>query len=101
MTAEEKICPVMSRPMEVLEKCETLDCPECRHGGVFKGEYAPFIPCQKERCMAWIGEQKPVELPKVLEGEMPYYSDPPIRSNYCKLIEGCGYRSFSLFGGYN
>jgi hypothetical protein len=44
----------MSRPQEVLEDCEDPNCVDCKHGyGVFKGEYANLVPCQRNRCMAW------------------------------------------------
>ena len=47
MTNEDKICPVMSRPVQVRQE---------------KGETAYYdfinrlieVPCQRERCMAWV-----------------------------------------------
>ncbi len=39
MEEDEKICPFMSRPAD-------------------KTSTAAFIPCQKERCMAWVPEYR-------------------------------------------
>ena len=71
MTAEELICPIMSRPMQVLEDCDDPECKLCNHMGVFKGKYEGFIPCQREKCMAYVTIRRPFN---------------PKKFEYCELI---------------
>ena len=101
---EERICPVMSRPSKSLE--DILECIDAfdefkvekivKDKSIQRVYEAMYVPCQRERCMAWYGG---CDLAQYLDMEavdptcQAHGKDCPERPGsqcfgYCRLIEG-------------
>jgi hypothetical protein len=74
MSEKEKICPVMSMPTSRIRR-GFFGIAFHEKEGEYAELYEDFVPCQKEKCMAWIRNQS--------------LSD-PYCTGYCKLIDGRG-----------
>ena len=97
MTNEDKICPVMSRPPSIpamralvilLTRIGGSSIMESKPVSEMEYEDKDFVPCQRERCMAWgwrcLQDQDPCECEQSLETPC---NECESAYTFCRLLE--------------